>query len=247
MSSLMLGRVWRLDVRAILNHDEGFTTTRSAAPMKLVMLFLADQSDDQGANIWPAVDTIAARTSVVRRTVQTMLGDLKRLGMLEEQSPSGGEHSSTTYRLTLDDVERQFGGGALSAPPRVASAPDLDLLTKPTEHPTDQIRSGALSAPPPALSAPPASEFQTVCHYYDKTVSMLTPDVDDDIRGWIRKGFSTAEIITAIDIAVANNAGSIAYIRAIMTRNTPGGKLTAGGKGQVRNDRVDSRHEDRFT
>lgn len=247
MSSLMQSRVWRLDVRAILNHDEGFTTTRSAAPMKLVMLFLADQSDDQGANIWPAVDTIAARTSVVRRTVQTMLGDLKRLGMLEEQSPSGGEHSSTTYRLTLDDVERQFGGGALSAPPRAASAPDLDLLTKPTEHPTDQIRSGALSAPPPALSAPPASDFQAVCHHYEKVISMLTPDVDDDIKAWLGKGFSVAEIVTAIDKAVARKARRIAYIRAIIEGSTPGGSLMPGGKGQVRNDRVDSRHEGRFT
>lgn len=62
---------------------------------RLVALALADHADHDGHHAYPAVDTIAGKTEMHRRTVQRALNDLVKLGVLEIEATGGGRRATT--------------------------------------------------------------------------------------------------------------------------------------------------------
>lgn len=67
---------------------------------KLILLELADHANDQGAGIWPSLDTIKDRTSLSRTTVRETLDWLTEAGILEiVEQPTA--HSSTKRRINI--------------------------------------------------------------------------------------------------------------------------------------------------
>lgn len=63
---------------------------------KLVLLALADQANDNGAQCWPSVDTIARRSGQGERTVRRALASLETKGHLTRDHRDG---TSTKYRV----------------------------------------------------------------------------------------------------------------------------------------------------
>jgi hypothetical protein len=75
-----------------------------------VLKELAWFADDDGANAWPSVKTLAERTGLSRRGIQKILRDLEQLGAIEAVGTRlGGRHRTTRYRLVLGWFEADLG------------------------------------------------------------------------------------------------------------------------------------------
>lgn len=57
---------------------------------KLVLLAIADHADPHGRNAWPKIDTLAAYSSLSRRTVQRLLPKLAERGYISIKRNTGG-------------------------------------------------------------------------------------------------------------------------------------------------------------
>jgi hypothetical protein len=69
---------------------------------KIVLLALADFANDDGRNIFPSVATIARKSSLSHRSVQSILGDFLRSGILRViKNPLGGAPGKTRH-LQID-------------------------------------------------------------------------------------------------------------------------------------------------
>ncbi|MGA8148220.1 MAG: helix-turn-helix domain-containing protein [Gallionellaceae bacterium] len=69
---------------------------------KIVLLSLADFASDDGKNIFPSVGTIAKKSSLSHRSVQTILGDFLHSGILRvTKNPFGGAPGQTRH-LEID-------------------------------------------------------------------------------------------------------------------------------------------------
>jgi len=108
MSVRVMSRVWQLRREAL------------GATEKLVLLKLADCADDDGANAFPSVRTLAEQCCMSVRATQYVLHRLRDAGLIEVQEEAQpGAYRPTTYRVVLGTR------GAEAAPLRGApSAPD---------------------------------------------------------------------------------------------------------------------------
>lgn len=73
----------------------------SGASRKMVAVKLADHADDKGRGIWPSVETIAAKCDLSCRTVQRVLSDFVKEGILRVVS-DGGNGPGDTRRYDFD-------------------------------------------------------------------------------------------------------------------------------------------------
>lgn len=73
----------------------------------LVLLALADFSDDNGENAYPSMATLAKKARLsdkqVRRVVQTLV-ELKLLEIVEEGGWKHGRNRSNSYRIRLENI-----------------------------------------------------------------------------------------------------------------------------------------------
>lgn len=79
---------------------------RLSATEKLVLLRLADFADDQGFNIYPAVQTISDDCGVGRRAAQLTLKKLVDVGILVVINQGGGRRRTTEYAIDLDHLKQ---------------------------------------------------------------------------------------------------------------------------------------------
>jgi hypothetical protein len=70
--------------------------------LKLVLMALADAADDAG-QCWPSLRTLAAKCCVSERTVQRVMKDFERMGLLlvTRRFTADGRQTSNAYRLDL--------------------------------------------------------------------------------------------------------------------------------------------------
>lgn len=119
---------------------------------KIVLLTLADFANPDGTSIWPSKGTIARRTSMSPRTVQTHLGALRDRGLIRIVKPSG-QHRPNEYAIVVENLMRRIQGGQ-----DVSSDGDQGSeICSPTEAPGEQPTAprGATVAPDPSSTDPP--------------------------------------------------------------------------------------------
>lgn len=75
---------------------------RLPATEKLILMRMADFADDQGFNIYPAVQTVADDCGVTTRAVQLTLKKMVRDGVLVMINQGGGRGKATEYAIDLD-------------------------------------------------------------------------------------------------------------------------------------------------
>lgn len=113
------------------------------APLdRLVLLALADFSDDDGA-CWPGIGTLVERTGMSRRGVHAALARLQADGLLSvrERCAPGGRQTSNVYTLNLDwEPPAPVAAGAAV----VASGADPDVAGMP-----DRAGGGCAGCTPP--------------------------------------------------------------------------------------------------
>ena len=83
---------------------------------KLLMLALSDYANDEGYHVHPAIGTLARKTSLAERTVQTQLRELEEAGLLfdtGQRTPRG----VVIYALNTHKL-REMGGAADAPLPR---------------------------------------------------------------------------------------------------------------------------------
>ena len=81
------------------------------APVKLVLLALADHADDQGV-CWPGIRGVANKCNLSHRSVQRHVQDMVARGMVrvEERFRADGSRSSNLYRLSVGGGMESPGG-----------------------------------------------------------------------------------------------------------------------------------------
>lgn len=101
------------------------------ASQKIVLLALADQANDEGY-CWPAIPTIARRSSKSERTIFAMLVDLENAGHLSRKQRTG---TSTLYVIhpVINEGDENFAPPAKSAPIplQILQGGDAKLAPKP--------------------------------------------------------------------------------------------------------------------
>ena len=117
-------------VMALVWDAQGLTSSE-----KLVLLAYADHASHDGTGIWPAVETIAFKTSLHRRTVQRTTRILEEKGYMLQD----GNHDSGTnmWKIPLD-----IGGDTTPPPGRHSDTGGVTLTT----------RRGDTTPPEPSLT-----------------------------------------------------------------------------------------------
>ncbi|MEU4214052.1 helix-turn-helix domain-containing protein [Actinoplanes sp. NPDC026623] len=99
----------------------------------LVLLAIADNTDDTGANAWPSVATLARKTRLNERTVQRITRRLAQDGHLIVEATTGGRRSNR-YRIPMTQP-------AAAPPP-------------PVQPPIDEVDPGSPTQTRPAPGYP---------------------------------------------------------------------------------------------
>lgn len=106
--------------------------SRHSGTNLLMMLALADFSDDQG-NSYPAVPTLAVKCRMQPRNATYILRDLERSGELEV-TPNGGPKGTNRYRIALEalgGVQSIAGCGMQHGAPLQSVAPLQSSVSTP--------------------------------------------------------------------------------------------------------------------
>ena len=100
--------------------------------LKLLLIALASFADDDGANVYPSVETLARMTSTEPRTVWRRLARLRALGVLEVETAGGGRRRSTHYRIRPETLTPASGfePSETLAPPSGFGPETLTLTTR---------------------------------------------------------------------------------------------------------------------
>jgi hypothetical protein len=161
-------------VEAVLTHSEAKGTDR------MVMVVIAECADHDGANAWPAIETIAKRANVDRSTVHRALKRLSESGELKVEYKAG-PHGCNLYEVTLCG-----DGDSRKSPPDSRNGE-----TQTTLEPPD----GEEKTP----SIPPS---QQVWDHFCEVMKPRNRNLADDARRIINaalKEASIEECCTAID------------------------------------------------
>jgi hypothetical protein len=82
---------------------------------KAVLVALADHADDNGNQVYPAVERICIKTSYAERTVRRALADLRNMGLIHVVKEAT-YHASTEYKLDLPQMHSMQHRPATNAP-----------------------------------------------------------------------------------------------------------------------------------
>lgn len=176
---------------------------------KFVLLAYADHADHEGRGIYPAIQTIAAKTGYNPRTVQRAT---RRLEELELLIPDGqGPKGTNKWR-----INKQWVGVTDSHPDRQSPR------TTVTGGVTDSTKRGDCAPPEPSLNRPltingGGETPPTLFRLYEENIGAITPLIADQLRADL-EDYPESWFPRAIEIAVENNKRSWSYIRAILRR-----------------------------
>ncbi|MBU1213639.1 MAG: helix-turn-helix domain-containing protein [Gammaproteobacteria bacterium] len=131
---------------SILIMSKVFSTNLQPSK-KIVLLALADFANDEGKNIFPSVSTIAKKSSLSHRSVQTIIGRFLHIGVLRViKNPFGGAPGTTRHleiNLAALDLLMKQPPGENSAPVSEAGADDSEKGVK------NGVKTGDTAAPKP--------------------------------------------------------------------------------------------------
>ncbi len=141
---------------------------RFAGVEKLVLAVLASYGDPDGSNIWPKVETVAAKCGIGPRSVQRHIRSLEASGALVRVGEAR-QHRPTEYRIEVETlgvspVSPLNGSGVSAVSPlngaEVSSATsrgdNIDIQGRHQRHPTKKDQEST-SAPPASPGGGPAA------------------------------------------------------------------------------------------
>lgn len=126
--------------------------SRSRNGARLVLIAIADSTNEHGTCAWPSVKTLAAKANLSERSVQGALKELVKLGELKVEW-NQGPYGSNWYTVLMRQAPAE------SAPPqnvRPADSAGMDTGTESDTIPQDPPQNLR-----PAESAPPQNSTET--------------------------------------------------------------------------------------
>ena len=140
--------------------SDAWEATLPNAAQKLVLISLADQSNDDG-RCWPSIESLKKRTGLCERSVQTHITDLEKSGHITRDFRSG---RSTVYVVHPVATPAAHCTPAKPAPPqRAAPLPPQPTAPAPA----------AGCTPPPQPAAPRINNESLRNHQEHKTTVAL--------------------------------------------------------------------------
>lgn len=115
----------------------------------LLLLAIADQANDLGADAWPSIDTLARRTRLNPRTVQRLLQRLAASRLLAIE-PGGGRRSNR-YAIDLSLLTDSPAAPPTKGHPRQGVTPDVAATSGATQ--SDHPRDGTATPPTPSSTS----------------------------------------------------------------------------------------------
>ncbi|MEP7245378.1 MAG: helix-turn-helix domain-containing protein [Gammaproteobacteria bacterium] len=106
--------------------------TKKKMQAKLMLVAMAQFTDDHGAGAFPAVETLAQRANCSDRSVQRLLKELLEAGLLIQQAPAQ-QHRPTTYRINVAGLgvpghaESTLNSRGTSTTPLVTNSPAIPV------------------------------------------------------------------------------------------------------------------------
>lgn len=199
----------------------------AAAGLKLsevaIMARLADFSSDEGKS-WPSVTTIARQIGAGESTVRTALGKLEREGWISrQQRRAGNRNASNIYQLNVEKL--RLAAHASESDPSKSDASKFDgsksdaskSSKKGGFHPSESGGDPSVTSKPEPSSnktfcKPPADPeveitdqaIQVLKHLNRVTSSRYQNCKSslENIRGRLREGFTTDELVLVVDFSV---------------------------------------------
>ena len=194
----------------------------AAAGLKLsevaIMARLADFSSDEGKS-WPSVTTIARQIGAGESTVRTALGKLEREGWISrQQRRAGNRNASNIYQLNVEKL--RLAAHASESDPSKSDASKSDASKSSKKggfHPSESGGDPSVTSKPEPSSnktfcQPPADPeveitdraIQVLKHLNQVTASRYQNCKSslENIRGRLREGFTTVEVVLVVDFSV---------------------------------------------
>lgn len=199
----------------------------AAAGLKLsevaIMARLADFSSDEGKS-WPSVTTIARQIGAGESTVRTALGKLEREGWVSrQQRRAGNRNASNIYQLNVEKL--RLAAHASESDPSKSDTSKFDgsksdaskSSKKGGFHPSESGGDPSVTSKPEPSSnktfcqpsADPEVEItdraiQVLKHLNQVTASRYQNCKSslENIRGRLREGFTTDELVLVVDFSV---------------------------------------------
>ncbi len=211
MSVKVMGHVWDLKL---------------PANKKFVLLAYADHADHDGLNIYPATDSIAAKTGYSRRQVQRITDQLIADGYLIEDGTSNLGTNKFKFGwkvgVKLEDKKNVNKG-------RQIDTPKDDKLTPQgvTSCPKNDVKMSPEPSLEPSIAAvSPTPQHQQVVDAWKECSGSEMAPTPNDLHGIYaaEKQYSHAWIMDAIREAKPNAPRTWSYVRRILDRWEEQGK-----------------------
>lgn len=204
----------------VLSHI--WQTSQATGSKLLVLLAMADFADDHGGNIYPSMQTLAAKarlsTDQTRRVVHE-LADGGYIKLVSEGGWRNGRNWANEYQIVLDrpDDMQEGGTGKLqggSANASGGTSADASTVLAPMQAQPSLQPSYQTSEAATATDQAAAAVWQA---WTDNMPGTITPMITDAVHELLRE-YSAREIVRAIGIAVERNKRTLGYVRGCLQR-----------------------------
>jgi len=205
MSVEAMAFVWKLK----LPHDE-----------KFVLLAYADNANDNGGNIFPALLTVAKKTGYSKRSVQDITKKLETHGFLVRNGKS--KHATTLWRIPMAEIamaEQNQPSMSQSATPsmlQTATKPSLTTNQPSIEEDDDLIK-----------------RTDILSKLYQESFGAVTALVKNLLRNVAISYPDQSWYAPAFEVAAKNNGRSLSYVEKILENWKRDGKPKNGKKPQL--------------
>jgi hypothetical protein len=205
---------------------------------KIVLLALADFANDEGKNIFPSVATIAKKSSLSHRSVQTIIGNFLHVGLLRvAKNPFGGAPGTTRHleiNLAALGQLMKLSLGENSAPvpetgagdSREGAQTDEETGETPAPKPPDnRHQTTTTDEQPEPSSGGDAEDFDWPPQLDAEEREAIQAILTSDSNSHLQKQFSLDELRAAL--ASREIPRKAAWVRTLLKKGierTPAGK-----------------------
>ncbi len=149
MSVKIMSRVFDTTFPSLSFDDNGVETTMSPSTVKIVMLAIADSSDDEGDNSYNGVNRLVTKTNLSERSVVRAIKALVDAGYLYKHD-SRSRLGTNSYQINLPmlEHERERSKVKLGRPTKEKVSDSTQKVSDSTQKVSDSTRSdSSLSIP----------------------------------------------------------------------------------------------------
>lgn len=143
----------------------------------LVLLALADFSDDAGRNAYPSTETLGRKCRVDVRTIQRIIGKMLESGYIQAE-PGGGRGRTNRYRIVMENPGNLSSGDPLTTvdnsdtPAKYRGNLPMNLAVNPGNTPASDAQKGdtAMSPEPSRTrtTPPPPQAGERFCKVHKR-------------------------------------------------------------------------------